>query len=1078
MKIRTLFPFLLIMLIVVPLFGVVLPTSFVAGADESTASSSQSGLIKVALTRNVAPRSDWSNGTLYHLRIVQKFIPINITVITNFATLSDYQVLFLNMLNISDADITTIANWVNEGGFLVCIGQSGRYTETGEERNSHPLATVLGVTLDGWERTSGAEVRQILINNTWYWWTSDVVYDVTNNGDGLYHELADRYYIPRSECVNVTLNGATQKMSCRDKNLTSYFPPYPAFPTYEEPFLTTNTYGSGKAFFKTTDAFYRLVWKTASGSVGLYDLQSTALTAGFWFRSGLLWQILYAIILDCFSDIPLAIITSMPNEFLTAMGFGLGTVGGDVDNDTADDVALENLNQYWRPLMDEYPELKGWWGFWIMTRIIDGTSNASNIADFVNEFGYAGSRSHTGTWSLEDYAMSSECLWENGFEYKYEGSAGIMIPIRIPAALVKSFNFTDIFYHRRISGRTEHGAFLSAIPYPISNYSGITNFFVSPYASAEPYEWKWVIERQKILGQDYGIGGYCMVRNFDSWTGYIPFLNETINTFIDDDNVWKASGQLFVDWWDRRWQVNMTDFSSNSTHMAINLETPNIQNLTLLIREMANPCLKITIDGTPLTPLPETNRIVIPQLSHGVHTVVIEFAKIFSTPELKEYNDQLKAEGKPYVINTTHVIDFLDYTNQRLSLTLDLPADTTAELKIYSLYSPRKVFANGDPTSFTYSANVTTMLTAYAHADIYYAQPEIVAFSSSKLEYNTDEVVNLTLEIYGDHSTSEPIKWLAMITVKNEIENIVQTLNQEIEMSTAAAEALYFAVKNLSQGTYTITAQMLDPDVGNVLTLDSLTISVSEIPMAPAIFDTVELKEYNDELKSGGLPYVEGSTQTIVNLDFSNDYQRLSIILDVHSGVNTELKIYSLYSPRKVFANGHPTSFTYSANVTTVLIPYAHAEIYYAQPKITEFTTSKPSYGPHDEVELILKVYGDYSTPEIIRWLIRFTIEDETEKIVKVVYEEIELNGNETPTLQPVMGKLSEGTYTLTAEIIDPEAERVLETRFLTIKAEKAAAVLPLIPVILATTIIAIIIVLAIVLFVRTKKKSKKDSSG
>jgi len=1040
MKLRRLFPFLLIILILVPLFEIILPTSFVAGAEETMAGSSQSGLIRVALTKNVAPRSDWSNGTLYHLRILQKFIPINITVITNFETLSDYQILFLNMLNISDADITTITNWVNEGGFLVCIGQSGRYDETGEERTSHPFGTVLGVTLDGWQRASGEEVRKVITNCTWYWWSSGIVYDTANNGDGMYHELQDYYYIPKSESVNVTLNEATQIMSCRDKNVT-----------YEEPFLTNNTYGSGKAFFITADAFYRLVWKPPRANVGLYDLGSNVLIAGFWFRSGLLWQILYAIILDCFSDIPLPIVTSMPNGFFTAMGFGMHTSGTGADNDTADDDALENLNQYWRPLMDEYPELKGWfWGFWLATSIIDGTSNASNIVDFVNEFGYAGTRSHTVARTLEDYAISSECLRKNGFKYEYEGSAGGDVAMSTVATLVKDWNFTDIFYSRRVSGGAEHGAFISSIPYPISNYTGVTNFFVSPYAGT-PQEWGSLIEKQKKLGQNYGIGGYCMVRNFDSWIGYIPYVNETINTFIDDDTVWKASGQLFVDWWDKRWEINITDFSANSTYITVSLQTPNIQNLTLLIEEMAKTYRNITVDGTPLTLVPEASRLVIPSLSQGTHEIVIKIS-IFRNAELEEYNDGLRDEGKPYITDSTRTIEYLNFTHPRLSLTLDIPTSVIAKLTICSPYPPRQVFAGGQPTSFTYSANIATILIPYDHVDIYYAQPDINRFSSTKQEYGTDESVALTLEIYGDNPTSEVAKWLARVTVLDEAENIIDTKGQEVEVGRAGAKTLDFAVKNLWEGTYTITAEVLDPEGENVLAMNSLTISVKEASTAPLVFDTIELKKYNDELKVKGLPYIEESTQTIVNLAFSNTYQRLSITLDVRSGVNTSLKICSPYSPRQVFAGGQPTSFTYTANTATILIPYDHVDIYYAQPD-SEFTSSKPSYEPDEDVELTLKVHGANSTSEIVKWFIRFTIEDETEKIVKTVYEQIESNA----TQSFVVGNFLEGTYTITAEIIDPEAENILERRSLTIQVAEAQIIPPLITVIVTTIIVAMI---------------------
>jgi hypothetical protein len=1052
MRRKTVSIFLIATLLLVQSFAIISQKSFVAGSDDIEAAASQSGLINVALTNNVAPQSDWSNGTLYSLRILQKFIPINITIITDFATLSDYQVLFLNMLNISDADIMTIANWVNDGGFLVCIGQSGRYNEMGEERTSHPLATVLGIVLDGWERTSGAEVRKLIMNVTWYWWSSGRVYDTANNGDGLYHEEADIYYIPQSECVNATLNGATQIMSCRDKD-----------DSYEEPFLTRNGYGSGMAFFIAADAFCRLMWRPPNENYGIFRNENV-LVGGYWFRSGLLWQILYAIVLDYFPSLPLCIFTSMPNGYYTAMSWGLKTTGwGSSDPDILDDFVYANLTQYWKPqLFDSQPTLKGWfWGFWLLTDNIDGTSNASNIVDFVKEYGYAGSRGE-GNLTLAYFTESSEILRNNGFMYNYEGSAGGTVAIQDLATLVRKWNFTDIFYLRRISGRAEHGAEISCIPCLICNDTGIVNFFAHPYAvetGGSAIEWRLLIQNQKVLGENYGIGGYCMGDTYDAWIGSIPNMIETINAFINDGTVWKTSGQIFVDWWDKRWQVNMTDFSSNSTQMTIALQTPDIQNLTLLIRERPEFYRSITIDGTPLATLPDSDKIVIPQLSQGVHNIVIKFATIFSTPELKEYNNQLKAGGRPYVVDSTHLIEYLNYAHQRLSLTLNLPIDATAELKVYSLYPPRQVFADGQQINLTYSniTHIATMLTSQTHVDMYYTQPEISRFSSAKLEYRTGEDVSLTLEVYGNQSTSEAVKWLTRVTVLDETENIVNITDQEIEISTAVSKILYFVVKNLSQGTYTVTAKILDPEIPqNVFAMDSLTVNITEIPTEQQIFDTVELREYNDELKSENLPYVQECTQTIVDLAFSNNYQRLSITLNAQSGINTELKVYSLYPPHQVFANGQPVSFTYNniTHIATILTSQLHVDIYYVQPRITEFTSSKTSYEPSEDVEVDLKVYGDYFASEVIRWPIWFAIKNGTGDIVKWVNQEIELNTTQNITLHVVAGRFSEGNYTITAEIIDPEAENILETSSSTIK------VMPVSPpsqIIVMTSIVAVL---------------------
>jgi hypothetical protein len=1030
MKKYRLLQFLALTLLLVQPFEIIPRAPYVAVANQVDASSEQYGLIRVALTENVAPRSDWSNGTLYSLRILQKFLPINITVITDFTSLSDYQVLFLNMLNISDADITAVTNWVYNGGSLVCIGQSGRYNEAGVERASHPLATVLGLVLDGWERTSGAEVRKIVTKVDWYWWTSGVVYDTANNGDGLYWELEDYYYIPQSETANVSLNGATLKMSCRDKD-----------DAYEEPFLTSNTYGSGNAFFIAADAFYRLMWKPPKEEVGLYNNENY-LVAGYWFRSGLLWQILYAIVLDCFSNVPLPIITSMPNGYYSAMNFGLKV--------NVTDYAYEDLTQFWQPeLFDKYPTLKGWfWGFWLVASGVDETYNATDLINFVKEYGYAGIRSETG--ALQDYLLSYDFLTGYGFDYKYDGSSGLYIGINDMINLIENWNFTNIFYLRRASGQLEHGAEISTIPTPICNDTGIINFYASPYIY--PPDWSLLIQQQKILGENYGIGGLCTGNDYENWTGYIPDADKTISTFIDDNTLWTTNGSGFLDWWNKRWEVNMTGFSVNSTQMTIDLQTPNVQGLTVLLKGR-DDISEITVDGAVLSPNPESNRLVIPELTEGMHRIVIKF--MFNPVSMEEYNEELKVEGKPYVQHSTQIIEYINYTHQCLRLTLDLSGNVSAELKVNSSYVPRQVFADGQPINFTYDGNVATVLTSYAQVDIYYAQPKINRFSSSKTEYLTNESVTLTLETYADHSTSDVVKWLARVVVLDEALQIVDTMDQEIEMSAEVVKILDFTVKNLPQGSYTIIAEMLDPDAGNILAVNSLRVNVTETSAAPSFFGSDELEMYNDELRSEGLPYVEGSTQTIVDLVFSNSYQRLSITLDVLSGVKTGLNVYSSYSPRQVFADGQPISFSYSANITTMLVSYAHVDIYYAQPKIAEFTTSKPSYYPDEEVGLALKVYGDYSAPETVKWLIRLTIRNETEEIVKTMYEDIELNMTQTLTLQPAVGKLSEGIYTLTAETIDPDAENILETNSTTTTVAKAPTGLSLPLIVLIITVVA-----------------------
>ncbi|UCB61215.1 MAG: hypothetical protein JSW72_03975 [Candidatus Bathyarchaeota archaeon] len=1018
----------------------------------------QSGLIRAALTSNVAPRDDWSNGTLHNLRILQKILPIRITVTEDFENLNDFQILFLNLLNISDSDIATIANWVDAGGVAVCIGQSGRYDETGKERTAHPLSHVLGITLNGWERDSGANVRKILVTTSWHWWSSGRIYDVTNNGDGLYHESADIYYVPKDECVNVTLNGAAQIMSAQDKNLSSYFPPFPTFTTYEEPLLTTHSYGSGRAFFVAADIFYRLLWKPPRPQFGIYTNENS-LVGGYWFRIGLLWQILYAITLDSFSTIPLPIVTSMPNGFHTAMSFGIKTVGyGVADNDTADDSIYENMMKYWKPqLLDQQPTLKGWfWGFWIMTKTIDKTTNASNIVSFVTENGYAGSRSHTGHWALSDYIKSSEILHSYGFDYDYEGSAGATVKIQDLATLTKNWNFTDIFYLRRISGKGEHGAEISCLPYPISNHTGIVNFFAQPYAvelAGSLIEWRLLISRQKVLGENYGIGGYCMGDTYLGWIGSIENINETINTFIADDTVWKTNGPTFEDWWNKRWDVTITDFSTNSTHVEVTIQTPKIENLTLLMKEAEN-IYNITVDGAPLTPLPESSRIVIPKMAQGVHKISIKIS-LFGDSELDAYNKDLETAGRPYIYDSTHLIESLNFTYPRLTLTLFPLQSESAKIKIHSLYSPLKAFADGSIIEFNYGSNITTISTSQERVDLYYAQPQIIQFLSTKQEYEINETATFVIEIYGDHPTSEVAKWIVRLSLIDEGGVVVSLTAREIEISMDAAKILQIRVSNLLLGHYSAIAEVLDPQTADVLAVDSLNVTVKEGSEAPPLFSASTLENYNDQLKQGGLPYVESSTQTVVGLVYSTNYQRLSINLDANLNSEATVEVSSLHSPVQVFANNHPLDFAYYSNTCTILTSHTQLDLYFVQLRILEFKPTKKSYNPNEPVEVTLKIDEDRpsGTGEWFAWI---ELADDTAKTIATIYKEIVLNETTSAQVQLTLGNFSEGTYSLTIQLFDPESENMLETASSTIEVT-ALATEPLFPPLLLAIVVLLL---------------------
>ncbi len=164
---------------------------------------SVSARLKVAYTKNVAPHSDYGNGTRYQLSIIEKFMPLEVTLIDDFKSLSNYDVLILNRLNMSDSEVTNVENFVASGGVLLYVGQSGRYKDDGTERANNPFDEALGTTTESWERgASASRISSLKVYTNWAFWEA-------GNTLSFYDYVKSRYDSPANSYVmNVTTTKA------------------------------------------------------------------------------------------------------------------------------------------------------------------------------------------------------------------------------------------------------------------------------------------------------------------------------------------------------------------------------------------------------------------------------------------------------------------------------------------------------------------------------------------------------------------------------------------------------------------------------------------------------------------------------------------------------------------------------------------------------------------------------------------------------------------------------------------------------------------------------------------------------
>lgn len=159
--------------------------------------------------------------------------------------------------------------------------------------------------------------------------------------------------------------------------------------------------------------------------------------------------------------------------------------------------------------------------------------------------------------------------------------------------------------------------------------------------------------------------------------------------------------------------------------------------------------------------------------------------------------------------------------------------------------------------------------------------------------------------------------------------------------------------------------------------------------------------------------------------------------------------------------------------IKLLLTSTATATIFYALPKITQFISKKTSYTPLESINILLTVYGNYSAQATINWLAKLTITDSTNNIIKTIDRNIRLQNNQSKKLEYSMSPLSQGTYTATAQIIDP-ANGLLSTQQLIFRVAEAPP--PPIPIwaiwVIGVLVIITVATVAVAYYYKRRKSS------
>lgn len=124
---------------------------------------------------------------------------------------------------------------------------------------------------------------------------------------------------------------------------------------------------------------------------------------------------------------------------------------------------------------------------------------------------------------------------------------------------------------------------------------------------------------------------------------------------------------------------------------------------------------------------------------------------------------------------------------------------------------------------------IKLLLTSTATTEVFYALPEITKFASNKTTYTTLENIKMSLNVYGNYSAEATISWLTKLTIEDATNKTIKTIDRNIKLQSNQTKRLEYSIQPPSQGTYTATAQIIDP-INGTLSTQQLFFIVAEAP--------------------------------------------------------------------------------------------------------------------------------------------------------------------------------------------------------------------------------------------------------
>ena len=338
--------------------------------------------VYVVVGSSLGKISSGGNSTKWFLSHIKHFLPIqdhyiSETDIPTTLTTRFVDILVLpNVIYLSNRSIESIIRWVDSGGRLIVLGQTGMKDINNQVRNYHPLADVLGLTFKSWE--SKGYVYAFLN------FSKPLYYMENRAPNNLYFGagLLDSDLPYGNTVLNATVSKATLYAIFTDR-IGGYFGRAGLNITVG---IAYNRYGSGQAFYLNN--LFDGIW-TSHYSVPGYIFANTN-------RFNWAFTIWASLIRMLYSDYVIPIIGTLPNGYEMAIN-----IQYHVETNAAYQFMLNIKNIY-----DQHRWLYNRTQSFIFTSLLINlttgqlTPNASNLLSLLKRYGYVGFH----TYQLHDWS--------------------------------------------------------------------------------------------------------------------------------------------------------------------------------------------------------------------------------------------------------------------------------------------------------------------------------------------------------------------------------------------------------------------------------------------------------------------------------------------------------------------------------------------------------------------------------------------------------------------------------------------------------------------------------------------------